>query len=99
MYYAVYCTDTAAGARLRQEHVEPHRAYIRSHSEKLRLAGPCPAAEGEAREASLLVIEAESAAAVRAIMEADPYFRAGVWENVVVRPFRPLSGSWLPKKD
>ncbi len=98
MYYAVYCTDSAEGSRLRQEHMDPHRAHVASVADKLRLAGPCPAAEGQTREASLLVIEADSAAEVRAIMEADPYFKAGVWENVVVRPFRALSGSWLPKK-
>lgn len=98
MHYLVYCTDTAEGSRLRQEHMEPHRAHVRAHADKLRLAGPCPAAEGQSREGSLLVIEGNSVAEVRAIMEADPYFKAGVWEDVVVRPFRALSGSWLPKQ-
>lgn len=40
------------------------------------------------------MVEAADAAAVRRMIEADPYFRAGLWEEVQVHPFRDLVNAW-----
>ncbi len=37
---------------------------------------------------SALIVEAEDAAAVRALLEADVYHRAGVWRSYEVHPFK-----------
>lgn len=96
-YFAIYCADSADGGRLRKEHMDAHMQHIGKVKDRLMLAGPCPAGNGNAREASFLVIEAADAAAARTLLENDPYYKAGVWDDVVVREFRPLVGAWAPQ--
>ncbi|MBM3503943.1 MAG: YciI family protein [Alphaproteobacteria bacterium] len=94
--YAIYCTDSADGSALRQRHMPAHLEHIGRVKSQLLMAGPCPATEGQTREASLLVVEADSAAAARRLLESDPFYKAGVWETIVVRPFRAVVGAWVP---
>lgn len=59
------------------------------------LAGPHPAIDsndpGEAGfSGSLIVAEFESLAAAQAWADADPYIAAGVYDNVVVKPFKQV---------
>lgn len=96
-YYAIYCADSADGSRLRKEHHDAHMKHIGQHMDKLMLAGPCPPMSDGDREASFLVIEAADAGQARAMLEADPFYDAGVWDDVVVREFNPVVGAWAPK--
>ena len=96
-YFAIYCADSADGTRLRKENHEAHMKHIGQHIGQLMLAGPCPPMDGSPREASFLVVEAADAAAAKAIVENDPFNAAGVWDQVVVREFKPLVGAWAPK--
>ncbi|OII58401.1 hypothetical protein BIW19_28555, partial [Pseudomonas putida] len=59
------------------------------------LAGPHPAIDsndpGEAGfSGSLIVAEFDSLAAAQAWADADPYIAAGVYEKVVVKPFKQV---------
>ncbi len=96
MHYAVYCTDAAGSGPLRNEHMEAHLAHIKNVSDKLMLAGPCPPDAENERGASFLVLEAESIAEARRIMESDPYNKAGVWDSITVREFKASVGQWAP---
>lgn len=78
-------------ARLRAEHL----TAIRALRPQIRLAGPCRDAAGR-HSGSLLIVEAESAAAARALIEADPFFAAGVFRQIEVLPFIPATGDWAP---
>lgn len=44
--------------------------------------------EGERMIGSAMVIEADSEEALRAMLEADPYRRGGVWQRFEIWPFR-----------
>ena len=62
---------------------------------RLVLAGPCPAVDSPdpgpaGYSASLIVAEFPSLAAAQAWISEDPYVRAAVLEDVVVRPFRQV---------
>lgn len=62
---------------------------------RLLLAGPCPAIDspdpGPAGfSGSLIVAEFASLDAARAWADADPYVAAGVYEKVVVKPFKKV---------
>ncbi|OSR71935.1 hypothetical protein BV326_02279 [Pseudomonas syringae pv. actinidiae] len=59
------------------------------------LAGPHPAVESNDPGAagfsgSLVVAEFESLSAAKTWAEADPYVAAGVYANVVVKPFKQV---------
>ena len=102
--FAVWAIDRegALAARLRVR--ESHRRRLREptpHALRVVLAGPlldCPAGT---MIGTLLVVEAESLAAVRAFVADDPYVQAGVYEHVDVRAFNcglgPLAAS-LPER-
>ncbi len=87
--YAIYCTDKPGGAAPRRANREAHLAYVRRIADRVVLAGPLLSDAGE-MVGSLLVLDMESRAEVEAFAADDPYCRAGVFESVVIRPFRQV---------
>ena len=69
--------------KLRPDHLAHLGEYDRAG--KVKLAGPLIDGAG-----SLIVLEAESESAVRAIADADPYVRGGVFESVEIHPFKQV---------
>ncbi len=76
--------------RVRPEHLE----YLKSLGESLKVGGGM-LNEDEQPLGSLLIIEAMDRAAAEALLDGDPYSKAGVFERVDIRPWRPALGSWL----
>ncbi|MCE7765055.1 YciI family protein [Pseudomonas putida] len=97
MLYAIIASDVANS-------LEKRLAARPAHIERLQqlkaegrvvLAGPHPAIDsndpGEAGfSGSLIVAEFESLAAAQAWADADPYIAAGVYDNVIVKPFKQV---------
>ncbi|KPA88635.1 MULTISPECIES: YciI family protein [Pseudomonas] len=95
MLYAIIATDV-------ENSLEKRLAARPAHLERLQqlnaegrviLAGPHPAIDSNDPGAagftgSLIVAEFDSLAAAQAWAEADPFVAAGVYDNVVVKPFR-----------
>lgn len=94
--YAVYSRDAADAARLRTEHLEAHLAYAETILDRIAVGGPLR--EGDTFFGSLIVLRVDSEAEARAILEADPYFKAGVWGEIEIRPFRAVIGDWVGGK-
>jgi len=95
MLYAIVGTDRrdslADRLQARPAHVE--RLQTLQDAGRLILAGPCPAIDspdpGPAGfSGSLIVAEFASLDAARAWADADPYVAAGVYADVVVKPFK-----------
>lgn len=80
---------TFASQELRAQHRTEHRAYLKSLVDQgsLLLAGPFDDEES----GGLLVFESESADAVRAMMEADPFQTKGAFATIIVRPFTQVA--------
>ncbi|MDF0732272.1 YciI family protein [Pseudomonas entomophila] len=97
MLYAIIASDV-------ENSLEKRLAARPAHIERLQqlkaegrvvLAGPHPAIDsndpGEAGfSGSLIVAEFDSLAAAKAWADADPYIAAGVYANVVVKPFKQV---------
>lgn len=97
MLYAIIASDVANS-------LEKRLAARLAHIERLQqlkaegrvvLAGPHPAIDsndpGEAGfSGSLIVAEFDSLAAAQAWADADPYIAAGVYDKVVVKPFKQV---------
>ncbi|MCE1115732.1 MULTISPECIES: YciI family protein [Pseudomonas] len=97
MLYAIIASDVANS-------LEKRLAARPAHIERLQqlkaegrvvLAGPHPAIDsndpGEAGfSGSLIVAEFESLVAAQAWADADPYIAAGVYDKVVVKPFKQV---------
>lgn len=97
MLYAIIATDVAHSLdkrmSVRPAHVE--RLKQLQAESRIVLAGPHPAVEsddpGEAGfTGSLIVAEFPSLAEAKAWADADPYVAAGVYANVVIKPFKQV---------
>jgi uncharacterized protein YciI len=91
MLYAVWASDAPGTGEARQRVREAHRARLRAspqHAVQVLQAGATLDAEEEEMNGTLLVVQAEDIAAVRAFVEGDPYVLAGVYDSVEIRPWR-----------
>lgn len=95
MWYAVMATDVADSLARRQAARPAHLERLKQLNAdgRLLLAGPFPAIDAEdpgpaGFTGSLIIAEFDDLAAARAWADADPYVAAGVYADVVVRPFR-----------
>ncbi|MFZ6046399.1 YciI family protein [Pseudomonas sp. CR3202] len=97
MLYAIIATDVAGSLENRLAARPAHLARLEQLKAegRLVLAGPHPAVDsndpGSAGfTGSLIVAEFESLEAARAWADADPYRAAGVYAEVVVKPFKKV---------
>jgi hypothetical protein len=93
MLYILICKDKPEDGLARRMETRPdHLAYLDSLGEKLRIAGAMLSGDAKQPHASVLVIEAGSMGEARAIADADPYAKAGVFAEVEIHPFRQAAG-------
>ncbi|MDR0277863.1 YciI family protein [Pseudomonas sp. 148P] len=97
MLYAIIATDVANSldARLAARPAHLERLQQLKAEGRIVLAGPHPAIDSNDPGAagfsgSLIVAEFASLEAARAWADADPYIAAGVYDNVVVKPFKQV---------
>ncbi|KRP43235.1 hypothetical protein SAMN04490190_5311 [Pseudomonas libanensis] len=97
MLYAIIATDVANSLEkrlsVRPAHLE--RLKVLQAEGRLVLAGPHPAVESIDPGAagftgSLVVAEFASLADAKAWADADPYVAAGVYAEVVIKPFKQV---------
>ena len=97
MLYTIFAEDlpNSLAKRLaaRPEHL--HRLQSLQNQGRLVLAGPCPAIDaenpGEAGfSGSLIVAEFANLAEAQNWADADPYILAGVYDRVIVKPFKQV---------
>lgn len=91
--FAFHCRDGERGEELRARLLADHLAHVEAHIERYAVAGPLK--QDGATVGSLLIIKAEDDTGARAILEADPYFRAGVWQAIRMDEFRGVAGDWV----
>ncbi|RMQ49538.1 YciI-like protein [Pseudomonas cichorii] len=97
MLYAIIATDVADSLEkrlsVRPAHLE--RLNALKDAGRLVLAGPHPAVDSNdpgpaGFSGSLIVAEFESLNAAETWAKADPFVAAGVYANVVVKPFKQV---------
>ncbi|MEE5068326.1 YciI family protein [Pseudomonas alliivorans] len=97
MLYAIIATDVENSLEkrlsVRPAHLE--RLNALKDAGRLELAGPNPTVDSNDPGAagfsgSLIVAEFDSLAAAEAWAKADPFVEAGVYANVVVKPFKKV---------
>ena len=97
MFYAIISEDVDNSLekrkRTRPAHIE--RLQELQNTGKLLIAGPHPAIDsddpGEAGfTGSLIIAEFDSLEHAQDWADADPYIEAGVYKNVIVKPFKKV---------
>ncbi|KZY62352.1 hypothetical protein A3742_21960 [Oleiphilus sp. HI0071] len=97
MYYAIISTDVENSLEKRKSARPDHlaRLEVLKSEGRLLIAGPHPALDnedpGEAGfTGSLVVAEFDSLEEASAWADQDPYIAAGVYANVIVKPFKKV---------
>jgi hypothetical protein len=97
MLYVIFSQDNENSLALRQQARPAHLARLQSLNAQGRLlvAGPMPAIDsedpGEAGfTGSTVIAEFTSLNEAQAWANADPYVAAGVYEKVIVKPFKKV---------
>ncbi|WP_314918814.1 YciI family protein [Pseudomonas helleri] len=97
MLYAIISTDVADSLekRLAARPAHLERLQALQKEGRLVLAGPHPAIDSNdpgpaGFTGSLVVAEFDSLVAAQAWADADPYVAAGVYANVIVKPFKKV---------
>jgi len=96
--FAVVAYDRQGAPAERREDVrDVHRAYVLEHIDPICFAASMVDDTGR-QNGSLYIFEAESADAVQAWFDAEPFVAGGVYETVAIRQLE-LSSHWpLPKR-
>lgn len=87
--FVLLCRDKPDSLALRMETRPAHLAYFHGFGNKAVFGGPM-LSETDEPIGSMLVIEAENAAAAREIAANDPYAKAGLFSEVTITPFKTV---------
>lgn len=90
MHFAVTLHDRDDGAPIRAANRPTHLEWLKASG--IPIAGPLLDATGEGMVGSLLIVEADDEAGVRAIIGEDPYAKAGLFKSTEIRPWRWVIG-------
>ena len=97
MFYAIVSEDVENSLEKRMGARPDHLARLEELKQQGRLlvAGPFPAIDSEAPgdagfTGSLVIAEFESLQAAQAWADADPYISAGVYKEVMVKPYKKV---------
>ncbi len=89
MHFVITCTAKPGQPELRQANRPDHLDYLGQQSGHIVVAGPT-LGDDDAPNGSLLIMEFDDISAARAFADGDPYFKAGVFENVTIRPWKKM---------
>jgi uncharacterized protein YciI len=87
MHFTIHCLDKKGGLPDRLANYEAHKAYLGKAPLRIVISGPLLAPDQETMIGSFFLVEAETQADVQAFHDADPFKKAGIWEQVSIHPF------------
>ena len=94
MLFVVHCKDKAGSLDVRKANRGIHLEWLKELGPRLTLAGPLLTPDGTGPLGSMIIIEAETLAAARATMAADPYAKAGLFQSVDIHPWTRVFGTF-----
>lgn len=95
MAYVIVGRDAPGSSVPRQQWLAQHLEFVEKSIDRILVAGPLRDPATGANVGSLYVLDVDTAADARALLESDPYYRAGVWASVTVEPFMGAAGKWV----
>lgn len=85
MDYFFYCRDKAGTGAIRKQLVETHWSFMDGYVSKMSARGPTVREDGVTQTGSMHIVDLPDAEAARVFAYEEPYCKAGVFEEVMVR--------------
>lgn len=92
--FAAICIDKPGQIDMRLATRAAHLAFLEAHKAQVKLGGPF-LDEAEKPVGSLLILDCTDLASAQALLDADPYAKAGLFASVQLRPWRHVVGAAL----
>jgi hypothetical protein len=93
--FFVYCRDKPGTARLREELGEAHWSYMDGFADAMIARGPTLTPDREMATGSLHIVDLPDAEEARVFAFEEPYYRAGVFREALVRRWRNALGGTM----
>ena len=97
--FLINARDKSDSLALRMATREAHLAWAAEVRDRIAVAGPVFADDGQTMAGSTFIIAFDSLEEARLWAAQDPYARAGLFESVEIRPFRWLIGEGPTDED
>ncbi len=97
MPFLAICHDhpVAESKVIRETQLQAHFAYIETILDRVLVAGPVGDAPPDEFATSLFLYAVEDRDEAEQLLHGDPYFKAGLYGEVQIRPFLPAAGRWI----
>ncbi len=94
LFTAVICHDKPGAdiARVRKETLTEHLAHVEKTIDDLLVAGPIFSEDGASVCGSILIYKTADQKVAQAMLEADPYYKSGIWQNISYSVFYGAAG-------
>mgnify|MGYP006310420863 CR=1 FL=1 len=94
--FIIHAVDKADALELRMAKRPAHLEWGASHADRIAMAGPMFADDGETFAGSVFIAAFDSLEAARAWHAQDPYVKAGLFERSDIRPCKWVIGEGKP---
>jgi uncharacterized protein YciI len=95
MLFVATCTDRPESTGLRIATRPAHLAYLSSLGARVKVGGALLTPDQQAVVGSLLIFEGDSDEEIAELLANDPYSKAGLFEDVDIKPWRQAAGAPL----
>lgn len=94
LFTAVTCMDKPGEdiARIRTETLDKHLAHIEKTISNILVAGPIFSTDGKSVTGSLLIYKTDNQKTAQTMLEVDPYYQAGIWQDIRYDVFYGAAG-------
>ncbi len=89
MLYLIHCFDKNDHLQVRMDNRPAHVDYLKSFGEQLHAAGPTLDAAGS-MNGSLVILEFAALSEAESFAANDPYAKAGLFEKVIIQPWKKV---------
>jgi hypothetical protein len=90
MHFVALLEDEPSKADVRPKYMKEHLAHLESLLDNIRFAGPLTDPKTNAAAGGLWIVEAGSAEEVRRMLEADPFYKAGLRKSIRVLAWKQV---------
>jgi uncharacterized protein YciI len=92
MEHFFYCRDAPGTEALLEEFAEAHWSFVDRYADVMIARGPTTDPQGEIHTGSVHIVDLPDAAAADVFAFEEPYYRAGVYSEVLKRRWRNVLG-------
>jgi uncharacterized protein YciI len=95
MPHICYCIDAPDSAEKRQATMAAHFAYVEQIIDEIEVAGPLRDSAADSPQGSCIIYRSNDRETALRLLHADPYYQAGIWQEVRCHHFNAAAGNWV----